>query len=418
MADPALCGVGKGISTIGFRTAKYTPCEWAESNYTRYHQAFADRDTSERQRHEAHRTMLETDALTRKNQHESTKRLSERLHDVTYWKTELEREIRDMIEEISLLCAQKKRLENSLMATEVPLYLAQDNLESRTRRENGDLVDDAVERQLLNEVRLINNVQALLAETIKHADKQLALNREAKQLLEMDWSDKKEAEQLDSIAGHLKNEHTNKQFFAGCAKFDAAQTSPESWAQFSHSHIVRAEHERMASIELRTLIDNVLQDISRDMRAQADAVERAMTTRLAEVEDSRAKLTINLKNTVSEIARQEKNIEELRAAIRAKEDPMKVANTRLDTRSKRPGAELCRDPPQYKLIEEVKDLNDSVEKLICELEKAQLALKNLEDTRACLENDLRVKTNSAFIEREKCSALRTRFPPVSKLQGY
>ena len=34
----------------------------------------------------------------------------------------------------------------------------------------------------LKEVKLINNVQALLAETIKQADKQLALNREAKQV--------------------------------------------------------------------------------------------------------------------------------------------------------------------------------------------------------------------------------------------
>lgn len=52
--------------------------------------------------------------------------------------------------------------------------------------------------------------------------------------------------------------------------------------------------------------------------------------------------------TCDEIARQEKNLEELRKAIRDKENPLKVATTRLETRTHRPGAELCRDPAQYK----------------------------------------------------------------------
>ena len=37
----------------------------------------------------------------------------------------------------------------------------------------------------MQEVRLINNVQALLSETIKQSEKQLALNREAKQVLSL-----------------------------------------------------------------------------------------------------------------------------------------------------------------------------------------------------------------------------------------
>jgi hypothetical protein len=48
--------------------------------------------------------------------------------------------------------------------------------------------------------------------------------------------------------------------------------------------------------------------------------------------------------TLDEIARQENNIIELKKAIRNKEAPMKVAQTRLNDRSFRPGIELCRDP--------------------------------------------------------------------------
>ena len=50
---------------------------------------------------------------------------------------------------------------------------------------------------------------------------------------------------------------------------------------------------------------------------------------------------------------QEKHIESLKQAIRAKGNPLKVAQTRLETRSHRPDVELCRDPPHHRLVEEV-----------------------------------------------------------------
>ena len=46
------------------------------------------------------------------------------------------------------------------------------------------------------------------------------LNRDAKQNLEMDWSDKKESLEIDTTCGVLRNHHTNKQFYDGAAKFE------------------------------------------------------------------------------------------------------------------------------------------------------------------------------------------------------
>lgn len=74
-----------------------------------------------------------------------------------------------------------------------------------------------------------------------------------------------------------------------------SQSTPESWAQFTHDNITRAEHERMASIQLRTLIDNILNDTSRDMREQADSVDVAFSRRVDEVQDAKNKLEENLK---------------------------------------------------------------------------------------------------------------------------
>lgn len=142
-----------GISTAGFRSQKFNPNEWHESNYTKYYQSFVDRDNSEKIRNTSKSVIHETDATTEKNQKEATKKILERKHDIVFWIGELEREIRDVISETDLLVAQKKRLENALLATEIPLHIATDNLNCRDRRYGTDKVEDEVELALIK-VRL------------------------------------------------------------------------------------------------------------------------------------------------------------------------------------------------------------------------------------------------------------------------
>eukprot|EP00745_Piridium_sociabile_P031307 TRINITY_DN51859_c0_g2_i1.p1 TRINITY_DN51859_c0_g2~~TRINITY_DN51859_c0_g2_i1.p1 ORF type:complete len:151 (+),score=29.25 TRINITY_DN51859_c0_g2_i1:55-507(+) len=61
-------GNDMGISTMGYRSAKYNPSEWNESNYAKFYQSFVDRDQAERVRHESKRTNKETEATTNKTQ--------------------------------------------------------------------------------------------------------------------------------------------------------------------------------------------------------------------------------------------------------------------------------------------------------------------------------------------------------------
>jgi len=54
----------QGQPTAGFRTAKYTPEEWFQNNYSKYYQSFTDRDNAERVQHESKKLANETLALT------------------------------------------------------------------------------------------------------------------------------------------------------------------------------------------------------------------------------------------------------------------------------------------------------------------------------------------------------------------
>jgi len=405
-------------TTTGIHTAKHTPEEWIQHNYAKYYQSFTDRENAERNQHESQKLANETHDLMKKTQKDSTKKLGERLHDIAFWKFELQREIEDILKETDLLLKQQVRLEKAKDATQIPLEIAFDNMRCRDRRYNADLVRDAAEIELLKEINLIKSVQDILQRTIDQTKAQVESSRVAKHRLEHDWSDKVDAYRIDDKCGRLNNESTDIQYYADSAKFEENSSTPETWAQFTHENIVHAERERMASINLRSLIDNVLNDTSNDMRHQCNLTNTTLQQRVDEMNGAKVKLQNHLQKTIEEIGNQEKNIKMLREAIFAKRAPMQVAQTRLDHRTYRPGVELCRDPAQYRIVTEVGELTESIELLHTRLAEAENSLRALEDTRLSLEKEIACKKNSIFIDQHKCLSYRSRWPSVTRMAGY
>ena len=105
-----------------------------------------------------------------------------------------------------------------------------------------------------------------------------------------------------------------------------------------------------------------------------------------------------------------KHITNIKAAIKAKQAPLKVAQTRLELRSHRPDAEATRDMPHVRLIQEVAELQNHLGRLHAKLAEAEEALKMLNNTKRELKEDLAVKAVSLVIDRQKCMAMRLNFP--------
>jgi tektin-2 len=78
-----------------------------------------------------------------------------------------------------------------------------------------------------------------------------------------------------------------------------------------------------------------------------------------------------MKKTENEIAQLEEDIERLEKAIRDKDPVMKLAHTRLENRTYRPGMELVRDEVQYGLVDEVKQIEASQKILHEKLKQAK-----------------------------------------------
>ena len=57
--------------------------------------------------------------------------------------------------------------------------------------------------------------------------------------------------------------------------------------------------------------------------------------------------------------------------MKAKENPLKLAETRLENRTNRPHMELCRDEPQDGLTMEVQALRDTIYQLMAKLDHSR-----------------------------------------------
>lgn len=114
-----------------------------------------------------------------------------------------------------------------------------------------------------------------------------------------------------------------------------------------------------------------------------------------------------------EIAAMESNIATLKRAIALKQAPMKVAQTRIVNRTTRPNIELCRDRVQYRLVSEVVEISTNIERLQEKLADAESSLKGLIRRQLSLEEDIDIKANTLFIDRDQCVELRKQINHVT-----
>lgn len=86
---------------------------------------------------------------TDKNQLENRDRLSGRAGEIHHWKTELERALIELTDEIELLETEHRRVKQSLSVLTIPESIAGEFLQIRSTRMEPDLVRDKVEDELV-----------------------------------------------------------------------------------------------------------------------------------------------------------------------------------------------------------------------------------------------------------------------------
>jgi tektin-3 len=198
----------------------------------------------------------------------------------------------------------------------------------------------------------------------------------------------------------------------GVEKLDPNISQPDSWAENSHQNILDSQAARQESHRLREQVDSTITESANSMWRSWNESNDALRTRIAESTEAHTRLQYHLSRTKQEVYDQEKHVWALKRAIRDKEAPLKVAQTRLEARTHRPEKEACRDAPYHGLVQEVKELNNSIRQLNGKLAQAEDCHQELLKNKSKLEHDIKVKANSLFIDSEGCLSTRKNFPVV------
>jgi len=391
---------------------RYTPKDWYQSQMTNYLASDKVRSAAERLRSDTIRLAREKEELAKKNQQESDKKLGERINDIEFWKQELEKEKDKMVKKINSAEAKKREVEKQLHDTESQLRVSQENLYEREKRQGIDVVHDNVERELIREIDTIKNSQAKLRNMLEKLNTQNANNRASLHELELDAGDKFKALSLDSAAHHMTVSSRGLNFHLGVENVDNTVSTPESWSRYTEENIKRSASERIQSDDYMNAADNLMKETANDMWSQWNSVNGAFEQRVYETNEAKEKIQNHLNAVIQEIFDLEKNIDFIKKAILDKEGYLRLAQSRLNTRTSRPGVELSRDQAMHRLVQEVEDLHSMIQDLKNKLAQEENAIQHLLRTKATLEHDLSVKNNSLHIDRERCLGNRRTYPSI------
>lgn len=175
-------------------------------------------------------------------------------------------------------------------------HTATECLDRRCSRPDTELVRDAAEEELIREVALISEIRDLLQATLNDITQQQIENRTARERLEYDWSEKKDAAEITARNVQLNNTATTVLFKPGATRYMDEQSTELYWEHFSAETLQECERTRQKSITLRGTLYAILTNAARDLRGQADAVERALSGRVACMEEMRVKLETDLRD--------------------------------------------------------------------------------------------------------------------------
>ena len=388
------------MATFVKPATRHATSDWFTSNYTISTNAERQRSASHDVRQEARFLRNETDNKTKWDQLDNNTRLSDRVDHIRQWKDILEKTLADLDKEISNLSTSKDELEQALEAKNLPLDVTNENLVTREGRRDIDVVEDEVEDELHKEREVIQAIQRQLQQKIDESFEQLCVLQEARQQILADLQDKNIAHDIDVEQYNLTENSPNISYKPNPCRVPKGSTTPQQWEDFSRYNKERAEAEMDNSRRLREATHHTLQQTDNDLRSQNTATDYALRKRTHEFERAIDELGWQKKQTEEEIAECEEDIRRLAEAIRAKINPSKLAQTRLENRTYRPNVELCRDNVQYGLTDEVKQLDATKMSLEEKLKQAQHALDGLEQNLHRINQDLACKTNSLKLDQE------------------
>ena len=215
---------------------------------------------------------------------------------------------------------------------------------------------------------------------------------------------------IDHTCHNIHNNTADIQLYGGIERQNGALGDTVTWERRSDKNVLDAQKTRAKSEKLRAEVEHGLATAASTMLNAWNNSNQSFTSRIEESSEAHGKIQSQLSLTMQEMYDLGRHIANIKLAIKSKQAPLKVAQTRLELRSHRPNGEATKDTPQVRLTQEVTELQASLSKLNSKLADAEAAMKMLKNTKRELKDDLHIKALSLVIDRQKCMAIRLNFP--------
>lgn len=396
---------------------RFSPNDWMSCNVSNFNLSEKERQEGAKIRADAWRTIRLTDQKTAYRQEQAREKLKKRISLVTKWKDELCKEAALNADDDKITAESISALEISYGNTMKPLSISEQCLVAREGRQGIDLVIDDVEKALSKEVKTIKTCRSRMHKLLDISKVQLRLLKAARCDIEKAANDMRHAIQIDDRMHQLNNSSHEIALHPGIENIDNTTTTPETWMKYAQELIARSMKCRGRCEQLRQQIDSLQRQCANEMWTIFNSVNNAFNVRVNETAAARNKLQGHLKRTNIEISEVDKSLSLIWEAIQAKDAPLKVAQTRLDERTRRQNLEICFDPAMRTLQNEVNELRESIRMLKDKLRLAEGQMARLCKAKNVLENDIMVKQNSIDIDQGTCLGMRKAFPMDPKGAG-
>lgn len=344
-------------------------------------------------------------------QSETNNMLKKRVHDLSFWKKEVEKAQVAMADELLALDEDRARLKAASRILMMPEAISKECLELRSNRLEPDLVRDNAEQELIKEVAIVGAIRKVFDDTLAKVEEQMANNKAAKAAIEGDWSDKNISLKEDERNLSLKPDSSVLRYHQGVNRWPENATTFEYWEHYCRESIKNCEEVRQKSANLRADLMTAIVKGGQDMKTQADRTNLALSETITSTDALCLHLEQNLKDNLQKIADIEMLIDYLKEYLRRLGERAKLAMTRLQSRNySRPNVENCRDEAQYALISECKFVKETIDSFNDKLRQAEVVRAELMKYRGNLEKEIACKRKSLNIDKKRCSRLRAHMP--------
>ncbi|KAI5727539.1 hypothetical protein M8J77_003521 [Diaphorina citri] len=353
------------------------------------------------------------------NQKITQDHLSQRCMSIHSYIKLLEDAIDRLDQDIGVLQNRKQRLRSAMFGVQMVQNINSECLHIRSLRMEDDHLGDPPYQQLIQESNMVKDLDKLMADTLARIQDQIRDNMAVKSNLQLDWSNKTQAFNIDSHNLSLNIKSSSILSRASSARIPENQSTPISWENYTRENLNEAEITLAKSADLIAYLDGpILSQYVKEVREQADKVNNALATKVCAIDRTRETLEHELQKVVNHLGETETVIADLKNIIQNLEKALKVAQTRLSNRQARLSVENCQDDVQAGLLEEVKCLTTQISSLMDQLRQAETTQNGLLYARNKLESEIQVKRKSITVDNDRCNAVRAQYPSLVTLSGH